>query len=90
MKAIRYPPPGTDDTNEGVGIHRDSGLLTFVLQDTVGGLQVERGGDLVDVAPLPGALVVNLGEMLQLTTHGYLKATVHRVLTHPPTVSATR
>jgi isopenicillin N synthase-like dioxygenase len=83
IKAIRYPPPRTGDTNQGVGTHRDFGLLTFVLQDTVGGLQVERGGDFVDVVPLPGALVVNLGEMLQLATHGYLKATVHRVLSPP-------
>lgn len=83
IKAIHYPPSGPDDDHQGVGTHRDFGLLTFVLQDTVGGLQVERDGRFLDVPHLPGALVVNLGEMLQLATHGYLKATVHRVISPP-------
>lgn len=84
IKLVRYPPPTTAaEGNQGVGTHRDFGLLTFVLQDDVGGLQVERNGDLIDVTPLPGAFVVNLGEMLQLLTHGYFKATIHRVVSPP-------
>lgn len=38
----------------------------------------------MDVPPRPGALVVNIGEMLEVATHGYLVATVHRVLPCPP------
>ncbi|ETA01549.1 hypothetical protein CcI156_12905 [Frankia sp. CcI156] len=83
IKAIHYPPSGPGCDHQGVGTHRDFGLLTFVLQDAVGGLQVERDGCFFDVPHLPGALVVNLGEMLQLATHGYLKATVHRVISPP-------
>ncbi len=85
VKVIRYPaadamPEGSDlRTEQGVGAHRDIGFLTFLHQDAVGGLQVARPGGFVDVAPVPGAYVVNLGEMLQIATHGYLKATVHRV-----------
>lgn len=41
----------------------------------------------VDVPPIEGTLVVNLGEMLQLATHGYYLATVHRVLSLPGTRS---
>ncbi|WP_131785761.1 isopenicillin N synthase family dioxygenase [Protofrankia symbiont of Coriaria ruscifolia] len=83
-KLVRYLAPSAEfPTGQGVGLHRDFGLLTFVYQDTVGGLQVERDGDLVDVPVIPGTLVVNLGEMLQLATHGYLKATVHRVVSPP-------
>lgn len=83
-KLVRYLPPTADlPTNQGVGLHRDFGLLTFVYQDSVGGLQVERDGAMVDVPVLPGTFVVNLGEMLQLATHGYLKATVHRVVSPP-------
>lgn len=84
IKLIRYAPPANAaEGNQGVGTHRDFGILTFVLQDDVGGLEVERDGELIDVTPLPGAFVVNLGEMLQLLTNGYFKATVHRVVSPP-------
>ena len=87
---IRYlapaSPPGPDGAGQGVGAHRDTGFLSFVHQDHVGGLQVERDGQLIDVTPRPGALVVNIGEMFQLVTRGYYKATVHRVVSPPPGV----
>lgn len=44
-------------------------------------------GKWMDVPPVEGTLVVNLGEMLQLATHGYYLATVHRVLSLPGTRS---
>ena len=37
--------------------------------------------------PLPGALVVNIGELLELASNGYLKATLHRVVSPPSGVS---
>lgn len=96
LKVIRYVTPpaaaapdgGDDDSSrrQGVGRHRDTGFLSFVHQDEVGGLQVERDGRLIDVPALPGALVVNIGEMLQLVTRGYYRATVHRVVSPPPGV----
>jgi len=84
VKIIRYPaaPAGGDD-DQGVGAHHDSGLLTFIHQDDVGGLQVQLGDEFVDVPRVPGAYVVNLGEMLQLATNGYLRATRHRVVSPP-------
>jgi isopenicillin N synthase-like dioxygenase len=83
LKIIRYP--GVDDGDrQGVGEHRDTGLLTFVLQDAQGGLQVRLGDRWVDIAPRDGAFVVNLGEMMQLLTNGYFAATVHRVVSPPP------
>ncbi|MET0325356.1 MAG: 2-oxoglutarate and iron-dependent oxygenase domain-containing protein [Ilumatobacteraceae bacterium] len=96
LKVIRYRTPAADrpdgpqrlgaEDRQGVGAHRDTGFLSFVHQDAVGGLQVERGGTLIDVPELPGALVVNIGEMFQLVTRGYYKATVHRVVSPPPGV----
>lgn len=84
IKAVRYPAPVAGQQPQGVGTHRDFGLLTFVLQDAVGGLQVEHAdGHYMDVPCLPGSFVVNLGEMLQVATHGYYKATVHRVVSPP-------
>ena len=83
MKIIRYPGRVTEDADQGVGAHKDSGLLTFVLQDDAGGLQVETAEGWVDAVPLPGTFVVNIGELLELASNGYLKATVHRVVSPP-------
>ena len=84
LKIIRYPAQQRDaDTGQGVGMHHDSGLVSFVLQDDVGGLQVEMDGELVEAAPKPGTYVMNLGEMLQAATNGYLRATKHRVQSPP-------
>ena len=84
LKIIRYPShPREADTGQGVGMHHDSGLVSFVLQDEVGGLQVELAGTLVDATPKPGTYVMNLGEMLQAATNGYLRATKHRVQSPP-------
>jgi len=85
LKLIRYVTPlGDVGDRQGVGAHRDTGFLSFVHQDAVGGLQVERDGRLIDVPSVAGALVVNIGEMLQLVSGGYFKATVHQVVSPPP------
>ena len=85
VKIIRYPAPDQPSADgQGVGLHNDSGLLSFILQDDVGGLQVQIDGELVDATPMPGALIMNIGEMLQIATDGYLRATKHRVVS-PPT-----
>jgi isopenicillin N synthase-like dioxygenase len=84
LKIIRYPAqPRAADTGQGVGMHHDSGLVSFVLQDDVGGLQVEIDGKLVEATPKPRTYVMNLGEMLQAATNGYLRATKHRVQSPP-------
>ena len=81
LKIIRYPAQPRDAENgQGVGMHHDSGLVSFVLQDDVGGLQVDIDGQLVDATPKSGTYVINLGEMLQAATQGYLRATKHRVV----------
>jgi isopenicillin N synthase-like dioxygenase len=85
LKIIRYPAQDAPrDAGQGVGMHHDSGLVSFVLQDDVGGLQVEIDGSLVDATPRRGTYVMNLGEMLQAATSGYLRATKHRVASPPP------
>jgi isopenicillin N synthase-like dioxygenase len=87
LKVIRYrTPAGSTAGDQGVGAHRDTGFLTFVYQHEVGGLQVERDGSFVDVPVMADAFVVNIGEMFQLVTRGYFKATVHRVASPPPGV----
>jgi isopenicillin N synthase-like dioxygenase len=81
LKLVRYPGSARDGADQGVGAHKDYGFLTLLLQDQVGGLQVQREDGLFhDVPPLPGAFVVNLGELLEVATNGYLVATNHRVV----------
>lgn len=86
-KLIRYVGrPGDGPDAQGVGPHADWGFLTLLLQDGTGGLQARPPGTgaWVDVVPRPGALVVNVGEMLEVATQGYLVATDHRVLPCAP------
>lgn len=84
IKIIRYPGRDTTESEQGVGAHKDSGFLTFVLQEKQKGLEVElEDGRWVGAEPRPGSFIVNVGELLELASDGYLKATVHRVVTPP-------
>ncbi|MFF5444388.1 isopenicillin N synthase family dioxygenase [Streptomyces sp. NPDC012888] len=85
-KLVRYPGSAPSGADQGVGAHKDYGFLTLLLQDAVGGLQVVKDGGFLDVPPMPGAFVVNLGELLEIATEGYLKATDHRVVSPPGSV----
>ena len=84
IKLIRYPGQHATQSAQGVGAHKDSGFLSFLLQDQQKGLQVEVAPDRwIDAAPRAGSFVVNIGELLELATNGYLRATVHRVVSPP-------
>lgn len=63
-----YPSCPQPNLTFGSECHTDPSVLTMLLQDHVGGLQVKCGNDRqwVDVQPLPGALVVNIGDILQV------------------------
>ena len=54
-------------------------MLTLLAQDESGGLQVKSQGRWIAVPPLPGALVCNIGDMLDLLTGGWFCSTPHRV-----------
>ncbi|MBS1896109.1 MAG: isopenicillin N synthase family oxygenase [Actinobacteria bacterium] len=81
IKIVRYPGSHEPEPQQGVGAHKDSGVLTLLwVEPGKGGLQVERDGTWVDAPPVDGAFVVNIGELLEYATDGYLKATNHRVV----------
>jgi isopenicillin N synthase-like dioxygenase len=79
LKLIRYPQ--TRDGGQGVGVHKDSGFLTLLLQDENPGLEAQANDNTwYPIDPIPGSLVVNTGELLQLVTQNYFIATPHRVI----------
>jgi isopenicillin N synthase-like dioxygenase len=83
IKIIRYPGRQAGQSAQGVGAHKDSGFVTILLQEKQGGLQVEGERGWIDAPPVPGAFLVNIGEILELASNGYLKANVHRVVSPP-------
>jgi len=83
IKLIRYPGRDATAADQGVGAHKDAGLITLLLQDDRGGLQVETPRGWIEVPPRPGTFVINIGELLELASDGFLRATMHRVLSPP-------
>jgi len=87
LKLIRYPGRDVAETDQGVGAHKDGGIITILLQDEVEGLRVQTlDGDWIKVPPLPGTFVINSGELLELATNGFVRADVHDVIAPPPGV----
>jgi isopenicillin N synthase-like dioxygenase len=80
IKIIRYPGRAPGESDQGVGAHKDAGIVTILLQDRVAGLQVEGEDGWIDAPPVPGTFVVNTGELLEIASNGYLRANVHRVV----------
>jgi isopenicillin N synthase-like dioxygenase len=71
--------PAGNDEGWGVGEHTDYGLLTLLAQDENGGLQVKTPSGWIKAPPIEGALVCNIGDMLDRLTGGVYRSTPHRV-----------
>ncbi len=69
-----------DTGHMGVHHHTDAGALTLLLQDGVGGLQVRHQGAWIDVEPVPGTIVVNIGDIVQVWSNDRYPAPLHRVV----------
>ncbi|KAG6529479.1 hypothetical protein ZIOFF_011678 [Zingiber officinale] len=75
-----YPPCPEPEVAIGTSAHSDSGFLTVLLQDHIGGLQVLHNDKWVEVPPIPGALVINIADLLQLISNDRFKSVEHRVV----------
>ena len=78
FRIFHYPP--TPPGAWGVGEHTDYGLLTLLLQDPVGGLEVKSRRGWLSAPPIAGTLVCNIGDMLEHLTGGRFVSTPHRVV----------
>jgi isopenicillin N synthase-like dioxygenase len=93
LRLLHYPEVKKDanmvpvDSNEPIvrgARHTDYGTLTLLSQDAIGGLRVQpHGGDWTYVPPVPGGIVINVGDMLQQWTNDVLQATPHQVVEPP-------
>lgn len=87
LRVIRYPaqsaPPREGQLRAGA--HTDYGSLTILLaEDKPGGLQVQtRQGQWLDVHPVPGSFVINIGDLMMQWTNDHWVSTLHRVANPP-------
>ncbi|MEM1287688.1 MAG: 2-oxoglutarate and iron-dependent oxygenase domain-containing protein [Pseudomonadota bacterium] len=81
-RILHYPPKPADAPKGqlGAGAHTDWGMLTLLLQDDVGGLEVAGpDGSWIPAPPIPGTFVVNMGDMVPIMTNDLYKSNSHRV-----------
>jgi len=60
-----YPSCPEPDLTMGITMHSDNDFFTVLLQDHIGGLQVRYEDKWIDISPVPGAFVINIGDLLQ-------------------------
>ncbi|KAI3838146.1 hypothetical protein MKX03_000664 [Papaver bracteatum] len=79
-----YPPCPKSEQVIGLSPHSDAGALSIVLQlNETEGLQIRKDGKWVIVKPIPGALIVNIGDMLEILSNGAYPSIEHRVVVNP-------
>jgi isopenicillin N synthase-like dioxygenase len=91
LRVLHYPPVPVGQSVLRAAPHEDINLLTLLPAADGPGLELQlRSGEWISVPHSPGQLIVNIGDMLQEATGGYLPSTSHRVATpdtKQPTVS---
>ena len=86
LRLLHYPPIPVDAEGERAGAHEDINLITLLLGAEEAGLELldRANGRWLAIKPPEGAMVVNVGDMLQRLTNHVLPSTTHRVVNPPP------
>jgi isopenicillin N synthase-like dioxygenase len=85
LRLLHYPPVPVDGPHIRAGAHEDINVITLLLGAEEAGLEVlTREGRWLPINPPPGALVCNIGDMLQRLTNHRLPSTTHRVVNPAP------
>ncbi|XP_031111486.1 gibberellin 2-beta-dioxygenase 8-like isoform X1 [Ipomoea triloba] len=79
LRVYRYPRCLDANRTWGIDVHTDSSLLSILHQDLVGGLQVYKDHQWIQVNPVPNTLIVNIGDMIQAISDDTYVSVKHRV-----------
>ncbi|RZC46922.1 hypothetical protein C5167_039866 [Papaver somniferum] len=80
FSANLYPPCPQPKLAIGLPPHADHGLLTLLMQNDVGGLQIKNKGKWVAVNAIPNSIMVNIGDHMEVLSNGKYKTVVHRAV----------
>jgi isopenicillin N synthase-like dioxygenase len=93
LRLLHYPPIPASLLSSGshsrISAHSDFGTLTLLFQDSIGGLEIEdphSRGTFRAVNPVPGTVLVNVGDLMERWSNGRWRSTVHRVVAPPSAV----
>ncbi|CAI9095445.1 OLC1v1031399C1 [Oldenlandia corymbosa var. corymbosa] len=76
-----YPPCSQPDKVIGLSPHSDINLLTLLVQsDEVEGLQIRKNGKWIPIKPIPEAIVVNVGDTMEIMSNGLYESIEHRAV----------
>ena len=83
-KVSHYPPCPHPELVNGLRAHTDAGGVILLFQDdVVGGLQILKDGQWIDVQPMKNTIVINTGDQIEVLSNGRYTSTWHRVLASP-------
>jgi len=89
LRLLHYPSIPRSLLHSGeksrIGAHSDFGTLTLLFQDDVGGLEIQhpQTGEFIAAPPVPGGVLVNIGDLMMRWSNGRWRSTVHRVVAPP-------
>ncbi|KAK4710904.1 hypothetical protein R3W88_005417 [Solanum pinnatisectum] len=81
MRMNYYPPCPEPDKANGISPHSDADALTILFQlNETEGLQIRKDDVWVPIRPLPNALIVNIGDMMEIVSNGVYRSIEHRAI----------
>jgi len=90
LRLLHYPPVPALLLRAGqksrISAHSDFGTITLLFQDAIGGLEIEsppHSGSFISVVPIPGTVLVNIGDLMERWSNARWRSTVHRVVAPP-------